>query len=61
MKKNHRIYLEKKTENNKKPRHTKCLKKVKTRLQKHATGTCTQKIRYYALFTSYFEQVQVYF
>ena len=53
--------LKKKTENNKKPRHTKCLKKVKTRLQKHATGTCTQKIRYYALFTSYFEQVQVYF
>jgi len=23
------------------PRHTKCLKKVKTKLETHATGTCT--------------------
>jgi len=41
MKKNLRIYLEKKTENDEKPRHTKCLKKVKTKIEKHASGTCT--------------------
>jgi len=41
MKKNPRIYLEKNPENHKKPRHTKCLKKVKTKLEKYATGTCT--------------------
>jgi len=33
MKKNPRIYLEKKTENNKKPRHTKCLKMSKPNLK----------------------------
>jgi len=35
MKKNPRIYLEKKTENNKKPQtsHTKCLKKSKPNLK----------------------------
>jgi len=31
----------KKTENNKKNRHTKRSKKVKTELEMHATGTCT--------------------
>jgi len=40
-KKNPRIYLEKTSENNKKNRHTKCLKKFKTKLEMHATGTCT--------------------
>jgi len=32
-------YLEKKTENNKNPRHTKCLKKVKIKLEMSATDT----------------------
>jgi len=41
MKKKPRIYLEKTPENDKKTRHTKCLKKVKTKLEKHATSTCT--------------------
>jgi len=41
MKKNLRIYLEKKTENNKKNRHTKRKKKVKTKLEMYTSGTCT--------------------
>jgi len=45
MKKNPRIYFEKKKENNKKPRHTKCLKKVKTKLEMHATGYLHIKIK----------------
>jgi len=35
--------LDKTLENNKKKRHTKCLKKVKTQLEMYATGTCTYK------------------
>jgi len=41
MKKNPRIYLEKNPENNKKKQTYKMFKKVKTKLEKHATGTCT--------------------
>jgi len=40
IKKNLRIYLEKNQKIIKNPSHTKCLKKVKTKLEKHATGTC---------------------
>jgi len=45
MKKNPIIYLDKKQENNEKKQTQKCLKKVKTKLEKHATGTCTYKLR----------------
>jgi len=45
MKKNPRIYLEKPHKKIKKNRHTKYLKKVKTKLEKHATGTCKSKLR----------------
>jgi len=38
-KKNTRIYLEKKQKIIKNPRHTKCLKKVQTKLEKHASST----------------------
>jgi len=41
MKKNPRIYLEKKTENNKKTQTYKMFIKVQTKLEKHATGTCS--------------------
>jgi len=41
MKKNPRIYFEKKPENNKKPQTYKTFKKVQTELEMHATGTCT--------------------
>jgi len=41
MKKNPRIHVEKNPENNKKNRHKTRLKKVKTELEMHATGTCT--------------------
>jgi len=41
MKKNPRIYLEKKTENNKKPQTYKMFKKVKSKLEMYASGTCT--------------------
>ena len=34
--------LKKKQKIIKKPSHTKCLKEVKTKLEKHATGTCCQ-------------------
>jgi len=40
MKKNLRTYLEKKTENNEKPQTYKMLKKVKTKLEMYASGTC---------------------
>jgi len=41
MKKNPRIFLEKKQKIIKIPRHKKCFKKVKIKLEKHATSTCT--------------------
>jgi len=41
MKKNLRIYLEKHPENNKKPQTYKMLKKVKTKFEMYANGTCT--------------------
>jgi len=40
-KKNPRIYLEKKPENNKKPQTYKMFKKSQNQLEKHTTGTCT--------------------
>jgi len=41
MKKNPRIYLEKKPENNKKTQTYKMLKKVKTKLEMNASDSCT--------------------
>ena len=41
MKKNPRIYLEKKTESNKKTQTYKMYKEVKTKLEMYASGTCT--------------------
>jgi len=41
MKKNPRIYLEKKQKIIKKLQTYKMFAKVKTKLEKHATGTCT--------------------
>jgi len=41
MNKNPIIYLEKNQKIIKKPRHKKRLKRVKTELEMHATGTCT--------------------
>jgi len=36
-----RIYLEKKTENNKETQTNKMLKKIKSKLEMYASGTCT--------------------
>jgi len=41
MKKNPKTYLEKKTENNKKPQPYKMFEKRQNQLEKHTTGTCT--------------------
>jgi len=52
---NPRISLEKK--NDEKNRHIHYVfKKVKIKLDMYATGTCTKKLKHYALFASRFEQ-----
>jgi len=43
-----------KKENDKKTDIQNVLKKVKIKLEMYATGTCTQKLRYCALFASSF-------